>query len=54
MYRVFNMGIGMILVVAPEHVDRVISKAEALGEKAYRLGETVAQPADEGVVEYVG
>ena len=54
MYRVFNMGIGLILVVAPEHVDRVIAKAVELGDQAYHIGEMVAQTTDEGVVEYVG
>ena len=54
MYRVFNMGIGLILVVAPEHADRVIAKAGALGDRAYRIGEIVKQAEEEGVVEYVG
>lgn len=54
MYRVFNMGIGMIVVVAPEHADHVITKVRELGDKAYRIGEMVAQATDEGVVEYVG
>ena len=54
MYRVFNMGIGLILVVAPEHVDRVMAKAVELGDRAYHIGEMVAQTTDEGVVEYVG
>ena len=54
MYRVFNMGIGMILIVAPEYADAAISKTKALGDKAYPLGEVVAQASDQGVVEYVG
>ena len=54
MYRVFNMGIGLILVVAPEHADRVMAKARELGEQAYHIGEMVAQQTDEGVVDYVG
>ena len=54
MYRVFNMGIGMILIVAPDYADVGISKIEALGDKAYSLGEIVAQESEEGVVEYVG
>ena len=54
MYRVFNMGIGLILVVAPEHVDRVIAKAVELGDRAYYIGDMMAQSTDEGVVEYVG
>jgi phosphoribosylformylglycinamidine cyclo-ligase len=54
MYRVFNMGIGLILVVAPDHADGVMAKARELGEQAYHIGEMVAQQTDEGVVEYVG
>ncbi|HVG02544.1 MAG TPA: AIR synthase-related protein, partial [Nitrospira sp.] len=54
MYRVFNMGIGMILIVAPEYADAAISKIEASGDKAYPLGEMVTQASDEGVVDYVG
>jgi phosphoribosylformylglycinamidine cyclo-ligase len=54
MYRVFNMGIGLILVVAPEHVDRVMAKAGEAGDRAYHIGEMAAQTTDEGVVEYVG
>ena len=53
MYRVFNMGIGLILVVAPDHADGVMAKARELGEQAFHIGEMVAQQADEGVVEYV-
>ncbi len=54
MYRVFNMGIGLILVVAPDHADRVMAKARELGEQAYHIGEMVAQQTEEGVVDYVG
>ena len=38
MYRVFNMGVGMILVVAP---DREASVCSALGDEAWPLGEIV-------------
>jgi phosphoribosylaminoimidazole (AIR) synthetase len=48
------MGIGMILVVAPEHADLVIAKATQLGDRAFHIGEIVAQKTDEGVVKYVG
>jgi len=39
MYRVFNMGIGMILITAPEHVTLVRS---LLNEDAWLIGELVA------------
>lgn len=41
MYGTFNMGIGMVVVVAPEHADNAIA---ILGEnkiKAYRIGKAV-------------
>jgi phosphoribosylformylglycinamidine cyclo-ligase len=41
MYRDFNMGIGMILVVPAKQADGVMKKARQLGEKAYLIGEIV-------------
>jgi phosphoribosylformylglycinamidine cyclo-ligase len=54
MYRVFNMGIGLILVVASADVDRLLAKAAELGDRGYRIGEIIAQQAEEGTVQYVG
>jgi len=42
MFRVFNMGIGYILIVRPDDADRVLAHLAEAGETAYRLGETVA------------
>ena len=39
MYRDFNMGIGMILVVPAKQAGGVMKKARKLGEKAYLIGE---------------
>ncbi|MEF3310775.1 phosphoribosylformylglycinamidine cyclo-ligase [Paenibacillus sp. GYB004] len=38
MFRTFNMGIGMVLIVPAEQADEAIRLAEENGEKAYRLG----------------
>jgi phosphoribosylformylglycinamidine cyclo-ligase len=38
MYRVFNMGIGFVLVVAPDFADSITSKLSRLGETVYRIG----------------
>jgi phosphoribosylformylglycinamidine cyclo-ligase len=54
MYRVFNMGIGLVLVTPDEQADDVMKRAGELGDRAYRIGEIVAQQADEGTVKYVG
>ena len=42
MYRVFNMGVGMVVVVAPDDVDAALSSLNASGESAYLIGEVVA------------
>jgi phosphoribosylformylglycinamidine cyclo-ligase len=42
MYRTFNMGIGMILVAAPDHAARVRAHYGALSEPVYDIGEVVA------------
>jgi phosphoribosylformylglycinamidine cyclo-ligase len=38
MHRVFNCGIGMILVVAPERVEAALEALTAAGEWAYLIG----------------
>jgi len=40
-YRVFNMGIGLILTARPEYVDPLLKLAELKGFKAHILGEVV-------------
>ena len=42
MYRVFNMGIGFILIVPAAEADAAIEHLRASGETVYRLGETEA------------
>lgn len=38
MFRTFNMGIGMVLIVPQEQAEAALKLAESLGEKAYLLG----------------
>lgn len=38
MFRVFNMGIGMAIVVSPEDADLITSDLELAGEKVYKIG----------------
>ncbi len=47
MHRVFNCGIGMAVVVAPEDAERALQLLGEQGERAYRIGTIVAQPAGE-------
>jgi len=47
MHRVFNCGIGMAIVVAPADADRALQLLGEQGERAWRIGTIVAQPAGE-------
>ena len=47
MFRVFNMGIGMILIVAKKDEAEIIDRLQKLGENAYLLG-TVEKREDNG------
>lgn len=48
MFNTFNMGVGMIVSVAPEDADKTVAALEAAGEHAYILGELVE--SNEGVI----
>lgn len=52
MYRVFNMGIGLILIVPPATAEPVITRASALGDSATIIGEVVAGKEGEPDVQY--
>ncbi len=44
MYRTFNMGLGMILVVSRDKVTKLLAKAKRLGERAFLIGEIIRGP----------
>jgi len=44
MFRVFNCGIGMVVIVAPSQVDIAIKSLRAQGLKAWTVGEVVERP----------
>jgi phosphoribosylformylglycinamidine cyclo-ligase len=48
MFNVFNMGIGMVLMVDPKDADRTVKMFNDLGEKAYIIGNVTDK---EGVVD---
>ena len=53
MYRVFNMGIGLILVVPSSSAQAVIARATDLGDSACQIGTMVSSNDDVPLVEYV-
>jgi len=53
MYKTFNCGIGMVVVVAPEHAEAAMAHLKASGESVSRIGEVVARSgnSDQVVIE---
>ena len=41
MYRTFNMGVGFVIIVHPEHSDKVCQQLVALGEKCFVMGSII-------------
>jgi phosphoribosylformylglycinamidine cyclo-ligase len=41
MFRVFNMGIGMVYIISPEYAKKAITSAEEAGEIAFNIGQIV-------------
>jgi len=50
MYRTFNCGVGMILVVDPNDAEDVLAHCQAMGEKAWFVGHIVSTPGSSSVV----
>jgi phosphoribosylformylglycinamidine cyclo-ligase len=44
MFGTFNMGIGFVLVVAPDFADKAVAFLNDAGERAYRIGEIRERP----------
>jgi phosphoribosylformylglycinamidine cyclo-ligase len=47
MLRVFNCGIGMVLVVPSEEASDILDRIHALGERAYRIGRIEVRSPDD-------
>jgi phosphoribosylformylglycinamidine cyclo-ligase len=54
MYRVFNMGIGLVIVVPPLLADGVMATLSELGDKSYVIGNMAVEESGLPPVEYVG
>jgi phosphoribosylformylglycinamidine cyclo-ligase len=51
MYRVFNMGIGMVVVTAPLYTRQILRTLERAGEKAAVVGTVVRGPQEVKILE---
>jgi phosphoribosylformylglycinamidine cyclo-ligase len=50
MYRTFNMGVGMVIIVDKENADRIQSRLESAGEKVFYIGEAMDSEGTSEVV----
>lgn len=50
MYRVFNMGIGMVIVASAQEAEKIEKACKELGEDVYRIGKIVS--GEETEIEY--
>jgi phosphoribosylformylglycinamidine cyclo-ligase len=53
MLRVFNMGIGMILIVAEKDHAEILERLDKLGEKAYPMGIIEKRENDQPMVMFI-
>ncbi len=52
-FLTFNMGIGLVLAVAPQNTDAVLKHLQANGETAWTIGELAKRSADEAPIKIV-
>jgi phosphoribosylformylglycinamidine cyclo-ligase len=50
MVRVFNLGLGMVLVAPGDQAESIVSDLASAGQEAYVVGEIVRREGDEAVV----
>jgi phosphoribosylformylglycinamidine cyclo-ligase len=53
MLRVFNMGIGMMIVVPEKESEEVMERLEILGERSYAIGFIENRDKDQPAVSFV-
>ncbi len=53
MYRTFNYGIGMVLVVPAAQADDALARLNAAGHSAYLIGEITTKGKNKPVVEII-
>ena len=53
MYRTFNCGIGMFIIIDSSQSSKVMNKLKKLNERAFVIGEVVKRSKNDSQVEFV-
>ena len=53
MYRTFNCGIGMVIIIDSSQSLKVLNKLKKLDEKAFVIGEVIKKSKSDSPVEFV-
>jgi phosphoribosylformylglycinamidine cyclo-ligase len=53
MFRVFNMGIGMIIIVPEKETDEIMERLQSLGERAFSIGVIEKKGKDQSSVSII-
>jgi len=46
MFRTFNMGVGLVIVIEEEQVEEILERLNGMGEAAYLIGEIMERPEE--------
>lgn len=53
MFRVFNCGVGLILVVEATQAEEIVSRLNGMGENAFVMGEIAERKGEEEAIEFI-
>ena len=53
MFRTFNNGIGMVLIVKSKEVEDILARLHSMGEKAFIIGEVGKTEKEQETIEFV-
>lgn len=53
MFKTFNNGVGMILIVKSEETDDILERLRSIGEKAYLIGEIEKAEKEQEPIEFI-
>lgn len=53
MFRTFNNGIGMVLIVKAKEADEIIERLNSMGDRAFLIGEVIKAEKEKETIEFI-